>query len=257
LERSNSTLKTYTHQQAVCQGHPFRWTSEDLDKARQLANTISRPWGHEGPTPEEAWQQRTLITDQEREQFQTTFQAQRIEAAADLGMDIRGSLSVSQRARLDRLALSRTLQQLEYLTKTRVDRPPKKPKRLSRAELARRVAKDRRDKAKSDTDNALAGTDPAASSHTVDGTKASIASPSPPIDTGSSLTDSHCAIALLASTEEVATIQSLVTQGLPAGKPCSPPTTLMPAQRERTILSWLGRPITLLISLLKAANIFW
>ncbi len=48
LERSNGTLKTYTHQHAIQEGHPFRWTSEDLEHARQLANTISRPWGCKG-----------------------------------------------------------------------------------------------------------------------------------------------------------------------------------------------------------------
>ena len=54
LERSNGVLKTYTHQHALQEGHPFRWTSEDLERARQLANTISRPWGHRDLSPEEA-----------------------------------------------------------------------------------------------------------------------------------------------------------------------------------------------------------
>ena len=60
LERSNGTLKIYTQQQAASAGHSFRWTSDDLERARQLANTISRPWGREGPTPEEAWQLKRL-----------------------------------------------------------------------------------------------------------------------------------------------------------------------------------------------------
>jgi putative transposase len=55
LERSNGTLKTYTQLRAIREGHPLRWTTEDLEEARQLDNAISRPWGYEGPTPEEAW----------------------------------------------------------------------------------------------------------------------------------------------------------------------------------------------------------
>ena len=58
LERSNGVLKTYTDQHAISAGHPFRWESEDVDHARQLANTISRPWGARGPSPEQAWQSR-------------------------------------------------------------------------------------------------------------------------------------------------------------------------------------------------------
>ena len=51
LERSNGVLKTYTHRHALQEGHPLRWTSDDLDHAMQLANTISRPWGHEDRRP--------------------------------------------------------------------------------------------------------------------------------------------------------------------------------------------------------------
>ena len=56
LERSNGVLKTYTHHHAISAGHPFRWTSEDVEHAQHLANTISRPWGARGPSPDEAWQ---------------------------------------------------------------------------------------------------------------------------------------------------------------------------------------------------------
>lgn len=145
LERSNSTHKTYTQQRAAVEGHPYRWIAEDLEHARQLANTISRPWGHKGPTPDEAWQQRSPITHDERQQFQQALAKARIEAANDLGLDLAASLSISDRARFDRLALSRALQELDYLTKKRVHRPPKKAKRLSREELARRARKHRGD----------------------------------------------------------------------------------------------------------------
>lgn len=140
LERSNGMLKTYTHQHAIHQGHPFRWTSGDLEHARQLANTISRPWGHRGSTPQQAWNQRTPITEDERGAFQTALEQHRRQAGEDLGLDLSSELSVRDRARLDRLALSRTLDELGYLTKKCVPRPPNKPKRKSRAELARAAA---------------------------------------------------------------------------------------------------------------------
>jgi hypothetical protein len=52
-----------------------------------------------------------------------------------------GDLSREDQARLDRLALQRALCALEYLEMHRADRP-KKAKRLSRAELAKRAAED-------------------------------------------------------------------------------------------------------------------
>jgi transposase InsO family protein len=137
LERSNGTLKTYTHQHAVSSGHPFRWTSEDLEHARQLANTISRPWGHRKPTPDECFRDRTPISDEDRRAFQQELDRQRLVAGRDLGLTLDAELPRNDRARLDRLAISRTLQQLGYLTKTRVCRSPRRPKRKSTDELRR------------------------------------------------------------------------------------------------------------------------
>ena len=139
LERSNGVLKTYTHQHALAEGHPFRWTSDDLEHARQLANTISRPWGHRGPTPDEAWQARKPISAPQRGEFRAALQRHRTQANQDLGLDEQTGLSGSDAARRDRLALSRVLEELGYLTKQRVRRAPKKPKRMARDELARRT----------------------------------------------------------------------------------------------------------------------
>jgi hypothetical protein len=140
LERSNGVLKTYTHQHALAEGHPFRWTSDDLQRALELANTISRPWGHRGPTPEEAWQARDPITVEQRVEFTVAVTRHRAQACQDLGLDeSEGALASSDQARRDRLALRRTLEELGYLTMQRVRRAPKKPKRPTRDELIQRA----------------------------------------------------------------------------------------------------------------------
>ena len=144
VERSNGVLKTYTHQHAQTAGHPFRWTSGDVEQAQQLANTISRPWDADGPSPAQAWQQRPPLTPEERQVFLAALDAHRQRAAQELGLDLAAELSHADRTRLDRLALSATLQDLGYLTQRHVRRPPKKPKRLTGDKLARRVAKHRR-----------------------------------------------------------------------------------------------------------------
>ena len=141
LERSNGTLKTYTHQHAIQEGHPFRWTSTDVDQARELANTLSRPWGHRGASPEEAWQARAPIPADERELFLTTVGLQRLKAASDMTTDETKELDRKTQADIDRRALSQSLQELNYLQLTRVTRPPTKPKRRSRAELAERATR--------------------------------------------------------------------------------------------------------------------
>ena len=142
LERSNGVNKIYTHQHAIHQGHPLRWTSADLEHARTLANTISRPWGMKGPTPAEAWHARQPITRQERDTFQAQLAQHRTEVAEEMGIDLAAlPLPHADQARLDRVALQRVLEGLGYLTLTLVRRAPRKPKRPSRDKLARVLAR--------------------------------------------------------------------------------------------------------------------
>ena len=108
-----------------------------MAQARQLANTLSRPWGHRGPSPEEAWRARAPITEDDRLEFEDTVARHRVQAASDLGLE---HMSVSElnrkdRARRDRLAISRALVELDQLQLSRVTRARKKAKRLSRGDL--------------------------------------------------------------------------------------------------------------------------
>ena len=216
LERSNGVLKTYTHQHALAEGHPFRWTSEDLQHAMQLANTISRPWGHRGPTPEEAWQAREAIDAEQRANFRAVLARHRAQAAEDLGLDDHEVLLASKdRARRDRLALSRTLEELGYLTLQRVRRPPKKPPRPNRDELQRRISNQ-----KEDAD----------------------ASTSKPTQT-------------LAPPALLATMHARTARCNDDGDRHPAAQTDTSTHRKWTISSWTRRCITLLVMLAKAANI--
>ena len=140
LERSNGTLKTYTQLRAETQGHPLRWTSDDVESARQLANTVSRPWGHTGHTPDEAWQARSAITADERTKFDIEVTARRAVGGLELGLDPAAELNHFDQSRLDRVALQRALVATGNLRIERADRAPRKPQRLSRQELAARAA---------------------------------------------------------------------------------------------------------------------
>jgi len=134
VERSNGTLKTYTGLHAIHEGHPFRWTSDDVEHARQLANTISRPWGHKGPTPQEAWQARPTIDTSQRQTFVEQLNRNRPQAAIDLGLTDLTFQSASNQRQLDRLAISRTLEQLGYLSMKRARRRKRQRRRQACAD---------------------------------------------------------------------------------------------------------------------------
>jgi hypothetical protein len=147
LERANSTHKTYTHQQAVREAHPTYWTSKNLEAARRLANTVARPWGHAGPSADEAWQRRMQVTPAERDLLQAELERQRPQACVDLGIDTSGELTAIQRDRVERRALSAALERLGYLTKTPTRRPPRTRRR---SVALQRVLKQQREAARRD-----------------------------------------------------------------------------------------------------------
>ena len=128
LERSNGVLKTYTGLHAIREGHPFRWTSDDVEQARRLANTISRPWGAKGPTPEETWQARQPITAEQRGEFVQSVQEQLPQAAEDQGLPPVTSLSPDQHRMVTRMAISRVLEQSGHLTMKRSPRRKRRRK---------------------------------------------------------------------------------------------------------------------------------
>jgi len=142
LERSNGVLKTYTGLHAIRDGHPFRWTSDDLEHARQLANTISRPWGRHGPTPEETWQVRERITAEQRGEFAGLVQEQLPLAAEDLGLPPVASLSSDLYRMATRMAIERALTQSGHLTMKRPRRRKRrrKPKTTGEAKPSLKTA---------------------------------------------------------------------------------------------------------------------
>jgi len=57
-ERANRTLKELTGHVAERAGRRDFWQSDDLLVARLRANRLTRPWGANGPTPQESWEAR-------------------------------------------------------------------------------------------------------------------------------------------------------------------------------------------------------
>lgn len=219
LERSNGTLKVYTQQQAIAEGHPFRWTSDDLERARNLANTISRPWGHRGPTPEQAWNDREPLGPEERTQFQIVLGQQRAAARVDLGFAVDEALTATQQAQLDRLAITRSAEALGYLAIKR-RRHSERPRRIRKREAL-----------------ALAAANPP---------RGSLCGAASVPETKQKSTNKKLASSAPRVTMPAARPARALDRGV-ADVPCAPP--------RRTILTWFRRCITPILNFAKAAKI--
>jgi hypothetical protein len=143
LERANSTHKAYTHQQALTQGHPHFWTSVDLESACQLANRIARPWGHQGPSPEQAWEARQRVSPTERQRFAEQLAAEQAPSRAELGAVPIGPLTAPQQDRVERRAISDALERLGYFIKRPVVRLPRMRRRRATVQLQRALREQR------------------------------------------------------------------------------------------------------------------
>src|SRR5215472_12496299 len=118
-EAGNGSLKTRTHHQAALAGHPEVWTCACVEAARQEANTQARPWGENGPSPEQVWQKRERIREEERERFAAVLKEKREEVRREQEEAKESDPSSStDQAKAEREAISRTLVALGYLSYT-------------------------------------------------------------------------------------------------------------------------------------------
>jgi transposase InsO family protein len=118
-EAAGGSQQKATEHQALLAGRPGRWTSQDLRRARTLRNRLGRPFGHRGPTPDEAWEQRPDITNDQRCGLQATVKAYRDEERQRRGVDDEAKLDGAVHASIDRVAIRRALMQHGYLHITR------------------------------------------------------------------------------------------------------------------------------------------
>jgi len=114
-ERGGGTLKRRTAHQAHLRGDPGRWIDADLVAALRQANTTARPWGASGPTPAERFRARRPITDEEREAFQRTRDAEIANMMETHKEQSRRMPTCSEHAAIERLATQRALCEHGYL----------------------------------------------------------------------------------------------------------------------------------------------
>jgi transposase InsO family protein len=115
VETGMGTLKVHAHYASVRNDRPGEWTCDDVEEARLRGNGWSRPHGRHGPTPDQAWESRMEIAQEERRRFLEDYQKEyRKEIRARGVLPLIGP-SESEKRSIDRAAISRTLIRRCYL----------------------------------------------------------------------------------------------------------------------------------------------
>lgn len=111
IEAGIGSLRHKADYLAARAGRPARWTIDDLEAARRMANETARPRGPDAPTPQEAWQAREPIDPDQRQAVWRSAEALRVDARLSLGYAAHGPLNRSERDAVDRQRIRRALEQ--------------------------------------------------------------------------------------------------------------------------------------------------
>jgi hypothetical protein len=132
-EAGNGAQQVRTHHQAALAGRPGCWTAADAEAARRQANEGHYGGGRDRPTPDERWQVRSPITEDDRAAFGRTVWHERKVACNERHYLFDAGLGFAAQAAIDRVAIRRALVEHGILTFTRrLITPPIRPqKRLN------------------------------------------------------------------------------------------------------------------------------
>ena len=109
VEAGIGSLEVRAFYESARHDRPGEWTCDDVAAARRQANDTAHPWGLAGPTPEQAWEGRTRITEIEAQQFRSAYDHHRERECTERKIPSWQQGSHWLRASIDRVALSRAL----------------------------------------------------------------------------------------------------------------------------------------------------
>ncbi len=98
---------------ALVNGRPGSWKSEDLSAAREISNRKVRS---DGFTPEELFENRIAISEEQRAVFDRAYFRHEKSARERFGIPWAYALGKRERAKVDRWALRRALEECGYLS---------------------------------------------------------------------------------------------------------------------------------------------
>jgi len=115
VEAGIGSLEVRAFYESARHDRPGEWTCDDVAAASRQANETVHPWGLGGPTPKQAWQSRTPMTEIEAQLFRAAYDHQQERACTERGIRTSNDASHWLRASIDRVALSRALIERGYL----------------------------------------------------------------------------------------------------------------------------------------------
>ena len=113
VEAGIGSFQTRAHHEAARHGHPGQFNCDDVEAARLQANELARPWGHNAPTPQIAWNERSPIDPQDRAAFATTVQQLELEVRLQKQQELLPQMPLGPKEIVSarRVAISRALVQ--------------------------------------------------------------------------------------------------------------------------------------------------
>ena len=128
IETGMGSLKTLTHVASAIHDRPGQWTCDDVEEARCRMNLEGRPRGARGPSPDDLWRGRTRIVEPERDRFNAAYRKRFVEECDARELDPAVQWQHTQRASIDRAALTSTLvkQGLLWIRRRRITLPIRK-----------------------------------------------------------------------------------------------------------------------------------
>jgi len=115
VESGCGSIKTWTHVFAAQNGRPEAPTSDDVEGARLRNNELGRPAGKYAPTPDAAWQERKPISVEDRKKLRDEIARLKHQIRNAENIEGRPTGKAIREDDLNRIAISRALQNLEIL----------------------------------------------------------------------------------------------------------------------------------------------
>jgi len=118
IEAGIGSLETRAHYEAAHHDRPGEWTCDDVEAARRQANYTARPRGAAGPTPQQMWEKRSMISRAERELFLVQVNKE-LDQLLQNNKDEKGECDARETARIERAAISTALKKMGYYVSRR------------------------------------------------------------------------------------------------------------------------------------------
>jgi hypothetical protein len=120
IEAGVNSMTVRTDHHAMRNGRPGEWSCGDCETGRLEANETSRPRGSNGPVPDEVWQNREPISDEERAAFKAAvLKARRWWKIHVVGRKPEAEITRSEEAEIMRKSIQSALTTLGYLRQRR------------------------------------------------------------------------------------------------------------------------------------------